>query len=55
MARARIAHHFPDGGTTEISVSVDETFPDALDEARVQVMHMWREACTDAEAEVEQP
>lgn len=48
MARARIVHTFEDGSTTEMSMTIEDSFPDAADEARAQ----WRETCrADAEAE----
>jgi hypothetical protein len=55
-ARARVVHHWADGGVTELSVTVDPTYPDAVDEARMQVVKLWRETCCtgeDAEAEGE--
>jgi hypothetical protein len=55
-ARARIVHHWPDGVFTELSVTVDPTYPDAIDEARMQVVKLWRDTCCqgeDAEAEGE--
>ena len=51
MARARIVHQFTDGSVTELSVTVDQTFADCVDEARIQVMHMWRETCTDSDVQ----
>ncbi len=51
MARARICHQFSDGSVTELSVTVDQTFADCVDEARIQVMHMWRETCTDLDVQ----
>lgn len=54
MARVIIAHEWPDGGRTHLSMDVDQTFADCCDEARVQVVKMWRETCCDpAEAETE--
>lgn len=52
MARARIVHTFEDGSTTEMSMTIEDSFPDAADEARAQVVKLWRETCrADAEAE----
>lgn len=47
MARARIVHQYADGSATELSVTVDQTFADCVDEARAAVIKMWRETCTD--------
>jgi hypothetical protein len=53
-ARARIVHYWPEGGKTLLEVAVEETFADHCDEARVQVIRMWRETCADSvEAEDE--
>jgi hypothetical protein len=43
VAAATICHSWPDGNSTEISVEVDESYPDALDQAVVEVLRMWRE------------
>lgn len=48
MAIARIIHYWPDdAGSTILEIELDPSFPDAVDEARVQVTRMWRETCAD--------
>lgn len=54
MARARITHRWPEGTETCCEIVVDPTFADHVDEARVQVLKLWRATCCDdAEAEAE--
>lgn len=43
MAVARIVHQYDDGSACELSVEVDECYPDAVDEACARVMDLWRE------------
>ena len=54
MATARITHTFPDGTRDHLTIEVSESFPDCVDEARMQVTRMWRDVCcAEAEAETE--
>lgn len=56
MARARVTHTWADGTSVINEIHVDPTFADAVDEARVQVLRLWRATCCDdetAESEVE--
>lgn len=48
MAGARITHTWADGTKTEMVASLDENYPDALDECRVQVTRMYGEMCRDS-------
>lgn len=43
MAVARIVHQYDDGSACELTVEVDESYPDAVDEACARVMDLWRE------------
>lgn len=51
MAQARITQRWADGTETDLEVYVEGEFPDAVDEARVQVTHLWRTTCVEAENE----
>lgn len=53
MPRAKVTHQWVDGAVTVCQVYVEPTFPDATDEARAQVMRMWRDTCTDVDPEPE--
>lgn len=47
-ATARIVHYWPeDAGQTVLEIEVDADYPDALDEARAQVVRLWRETCAE--------
>ena len=41
MARVRIAHTWPDGDALTVEVSVSESYPDAVAEARANAKALW--------------
>jgi hypothetical protein len=44
MAEAMIQRVWPDGETLTISIETDASFPDALDEARMECRRLYAEA-----------
>ena len=51
MARCKITQQWSDGTVTQLEVTVSESYPDAVDQARLEVVKLWREVCAEAEAE----
>jgi len=43
MASARIVQRWPDGIELEVEVYVEESYPDAVAEARAQAQRLWVE------------
>ena len=44
MARCRITHEWPDGDRLTVEVSVSESYPDAVAEARANARTLWADA-----------
>jgi len=44
VARVKIEHTWPDGDRLSVEVSVSESFPDAVAEARANAKALWGEA-----------
>ena len=54
MASASITYRWPNEAVLHVEIDVDPTFPDAVDEARTQVVRLYRDACAvDRETPVE--
>lgn len=47
MASITIRHTWGDGGVTEVRVQVAESYPDAVDEARVNARTLLRDVVAD--------
>lgn len=41
MARVRVTHTWPDGDSLAVEVSVSESYPDAVAEARANAKALW--------------
>jgi len=48
VAQIRIIQRWADSSETELEVYVEDSYPDAVDEARAQVVKLWRETCVAA-------
>jgi hypothetical protein len=48
-SHARIVQTWPDGAKLHLEVSVDSSYPDAVDEARAQVTRLYAETCSETE------
>lgn len=44
MARVKIEHTWPDGDSLSVEVSVSESYPDVLDQARMTAHRLWAES-----------
>lgn len=51
MASARIVQRWPDGIEVEVEVHVEATFPDSLNQARVEALGLWRDMFADEDVE----
>lgn len=45
MSRVSILRQWPDGDVLKVTVNVDHSFPDALDEARATLTRLYADAC----------
>ena len=41
MARVRVTYSFADGDTLAVEVTVSESYPDAVDQARTEARALW--------------
>lgn len=51
MSAVSITHQFADGAAIEVTVEVDESYPDALSEAEARCLSLYRGVVADTEAE----
>ena len=49
MASVRIVYTFPDSAHLEVTVKAETSYPDALDQARVQAVKAFRDAVLERE------
>jgi hypothetical protein len=47
MAVARITHRYADGSETELELSTDHDYPDALDDLTTRILAMYASAIPD--------
>ena len=45
MAILAITHTWPDGSVTELQVSTEDGYPDAMAEGVATIVKLWRETC----------
>ena len=43
MARVRVTYQFADGDALAVEVSVSESYPDAVDQARTEARALWHD------------
>jgi hypothetical protein len=53
MASITVRHTWADSSVVEVRVNVDASYPDAIDEARVNARRLLREVVADLNDEVE--
>lgn len=53
MAFVRISYTWPEGGELAVVVQCKTSFPDALNQAKVEAVSTWREAWSAVEPEIE--
>ena len=51
-AFVQVSYTYPEGGVLSVTVKAASTFPDAIDEARMQAVRGFREALGDLAREV---
>ncbi len=55
MPAARLTYKWADGTSLDLEVEIEDCFPDSADEARVQVLKLYREAVTELPETANEP
>lgn len=55
MARVTLSRRWPDGDRIKVSINVDASYPDALDQARAEAKRAFADACDVVLTEDDEP